>query len=429
MGQPKPSDIFLVESKWIDAAKAYRPHIGAECSRCDFVEWVTIAPDTSPGYGRRIFAKRGWAIADRRKAHICPRCIAIPRKGQKAAKTAIALVPNFARGRPFAPVAASPKPDAPTGPLAEALAPLKAAMEAAPPLSEMLYTRHDNAGRAARVMLALSGQMLSPQLGEHYQVHKVEGGFRYSVTPPLTFMLVKRPRRYIEPGKPPHGPHLESVKAYFTDWGARNVAIDYLRAHAGVANPVVGEHYGLKREDGPGGYVWRWVIPLRLLPDPPPPQATTKNIPSRSSPLVTKSKLDPTPEKETPMTAVEIHNATLVESPAPEVHAPAPREPALADNRRIRDALEAHYDEPHGRYHKAFSDTALAETLKVPRAWVAKVREAFYGPDVNEASQIKRADIDAAIQAVDVGTARLLELAQEAEDIGLKLRAARKLLG
>jgi ribosome-binding protein aMBF1 (putative translation factor) len=66
-----------------------------------------------------------------------------------------------------------------------------------------------------------------------------------------------------------------------------------------------------------------------------------------------------------------------------------PRQPTRDDNRRIREELDATYDEAAGRYRKSWTDQALAEKLKVPRAWVAGVREGFYGPDTNEAAQAK----------------------------------------
>lgn len=68
----------------------------------------------------------------------------------------------------------------------------------------------------------------------------------------------------------------------------------------------------------------------------------------------------------------------------------------LEERRRIRDALDAHYDEGAGRYRSSFSDKALAATLNVPEKWVRDLREAMgFGPDVNEKAAIRAADIDA----------------------------------
>lgn len=62
--------------------------------------------------------------------------------------------------------------------------------------------------------------------------------------------------------------------------------------------------------------------------------------------------------------------------------AETPRPPTPEEKRRIREALDAHYDEGAGRYHKAFSDKSVAATLNLPPRWVADLREAMgLGPD------------------------------------------------
>lgn len=106
----------------------------------------------------------------------------------------------------------------------------------------------------------------------------------------------------------------------------------------------------------------------------------------------------------------------------PAMAAEPPRQPTQADNRRILDALTAHYDEELQRYRKAFSDAALAEALAVPRAWIADVRERFYGPDVNEAAAERDAKVAHALDLADAAVNRLAEMALEAEKIATDLR-------
>lgn len=66
------------------------------------------------------------------------------------------------------------------------------------------------------------------------------------------------------------------------------------------------------------------------------------------------------------------------------------------DRRRIREALDMHYDEEAGRYRQSFSDKSLAAKLDVPAKWVTDLREANgYGPDVNESAELRRNDIEA----------------------------------
>lgn len=74
----------------------------------------------------------------------------------------------------------------------------------------------------------------------------------------------------------------------------------------------------------------------------------------------------------------------------------AERSASADERRRIRDALDTHYDEEAGRYRSSFSDKSLAAKLDVPAKWVTDLREAGgYGPDVNEASAARSADVDA----------------------------------
>lgn len=63
----------------------------------------------------------------------------------------------------------------------------------------------------------------------------------------------------------------------------------------------------------------------------------------------------------------------------------APRQPTREDRRRIIEALEVAYLVDKGCYAKAGSDKALADQLKVPRAWVTEERDRAYGPDACEA--------------------------------------------
>lgn len=120
--------------------------------------------------------------------------------------------------------------------------------------------------------------------------------------------------------------------------------------------------------------------------------------------------------------------AMTAEPEEPPMAAEPPRQPSQADNRRILDALTAHYDEDAARYRKAFSDEALAKALDMPRAWIADVRERFYGPDVNEATAERDAKVRDALDLAEAAVKRLTEMALEAERIGANLRSQTKTL-
>ena len=128
-----------------------------------------------------------------------------------------------------------------------------------------------------------------------------------------------------------------------------------------------------------------------------------------------------TPEPKEPTVAEPLETAPL--RPAP------PRQPTRDDNRRIRDAMEQHYDEGAGYYRDSFTDEALAANLSLPRAWVTRIREDFYGAEVNEASLKRGAELDVAIALAERATERLLAMAQESEALGEEMKAARLKLG
>lgn len=63
-----------------------------------------------------------------------------------------------------------------------------------------------------------------------------------------------------------------------------------------------------------------------------------------------------------------------------------PRQATREDNARIRDYLDANFDDGAGRWTGDLSDQKAAERLRVPRAWVSALRE-FFGDDRNEADE------------------------------------------
>jgi len=71
-----------------------------------------------------------------------------------------------------------------------------------------------------------------------------------------------------------------------------------------------------------------------------------------------------------------------------------PRQPTREDKHKIRDALNACYLIDKNCYAGDGSDKALAEKLKVPRAWVTAEREDAYGPDACEADRETLAALD-----------------------------------
>lgn len=125
--------------------------------------------------------------------------------------------------------------------------------------------------------------------------------------------------------------------------------------------------------------------------------------------------------KEQPIMKTEAKG--IAPAPVPTPAATPPREATVADNRRIRQHLDEVYDDEAGRYRFDGSDHKSAELLKLPRAWVSRIRD-LYGPDRSQADEAKRADLAKAAANAKALTDRLLAMAQEAESIQAELERA-----
>jgi hypothetical protein len=111
-----------------------------------------------------------------------------------------------------------------------------------------------------------------------------------------------------------------------------------------------------------------------------------------------------------------------------------PRKATPADNRRIMEKLDERYSVEHQSYFAGYDDRRLAEMLNLPRAWVAKVREEFYGPERNAEAETaaKVAKLDAAIskgEAVISKSQDALDLYAEIETLVAELKKVRAEIG
>ena len=122
-----------------------------------------------------------------------------------------------------------------------------------------------------------------------------------------------------------------------------------------------------------------------------------------------------TSKRATEQKPAAVEASSPVEQPTNVVpmRAEPPRQPTLADNRRIRDALDELYDEGAGHYRGAANDKAVAEKLNVPTAWVANVRENFYGPERSEASERASAEIAAIWKKMEETTQQINEVSEK----------------
>lgn len=109
----------------------------------------------------------------------------------------------------------------------------------------------------------------------------------------------------------------------------------------------------------------------------------------------------------------------MVTSTAP-TKAPAaepPRQPSLADIRKIRQALDETYDDEAQCYRGDASDRTVAERLSVPRAWVSQERAHAYGPERCEKDREDLAKVDGISQRAAALETQAMEVAQAAENL------------
>jgi hypothetical protein len=112
--------------------------------------------------------------------------------------------------------------------------------------------------------------------------------------------------------------------------------------------------------------------------------------------------------------------ATVSEPPLP------PPVATIAQKRVIRDFLDTKYDDDNGRWTNDWSDEKAAKQLNMPRAWVTRIREDLYGPDISEASAAVNEEVRALLREAE-GLKNLgLSLATKAEQLETR---ARKYLG
>jgi predicted nucleic-acid-binding Zn-ribbon protein len=156
-----------------------------------------------------------------------------------------------------------------------------------------------------------------------------------------------------------------------------------------------------------------WVLGARRNDDRCPRCVSTKR---------TRKAVRSTTGRPVPAPVFHLQEETPVPTPTADT---APRAATREENRRIRDELDACYDESAGRYVASWTDQAVADKLKVPRAFVSGVREDFYGPEGNEAQANRHQALEALTTELQGLIERGYALIADAE---AKLADARKAL-
>lgn len=172
----------------------------------------------------------------------------------------------------------------------------------------------------------------------------------------------KRPHRKPEADRP--------TGSYVSRASANAAAHSVLRRSHGIEKPVQGEHFEVYQE----GLWWYWRVRVAAIKVNPQLQPVS----------------DPKEVAVSDASTQAVRDAEGVQLAAPVV---AIRQPTREDNKRIRDELDASYDEPKQRYKGDWTDQRLAEALKVPRAWVTRIRDELYGPERNEKDDAEKQEV------------------------------------
>lgn len=137
----------------------------------------------------------------------------------------------------------------------------------------------------------------------------------------------------------------------------------------------------------------------------------------------TPSKPEPPPMKVStnPLVGMELPPAppaAALPGIAIGVSADPPPTATPAQRRLIMDKLEAMYLIDKQRYRGATTDKSMGAELKMPAAWVARIREEFFGPEANESQEAGKrvlANMDRAINEAKEKLDSAIEIIAKAE--------------
>lgn len=283
---------FVVHSRLDPETGTRKPQVTAKCQDCGKEEHATVK---NPGWGLRIFKRRGWTLGRTRDRDTCPDCLHPAHEPQHQADVIDLVAPELHELPPH--IRVEPKPGSKTA--------------GGGVFYDTGFTRRDNCKRSA-------------------------------------------------------------VRFH---------------AAAGVPDAQEGVHFEIIEEPG-RKFGWAFITT--------PPTTTTAEEPAPMSDASTQAVRDAQPD-----------NVRQLPTAAP------PREASRDDNRKIRDALDAAYDEAAGRYKGDGSDAKIADSLKMPRAWVARIRDTLFGPDGNEEAAMKAAALDGAVREAEAALARITQAVEQ----------------
>lgn len=351
-------ELFPIESRWCAETGTYAPHIGIKCRECGKKEWRR---SSRRGLGHRIFHNEGWLLGSRRSTDVCPECREARESKSRRTKETTPREKKAAwaqiEARLTAELDKAKQEGLPEDKAHEPPSPFNTQM------AEQLAKIKGDGENAKRVLEGLKEVVAIAEGEAEAPVSLRTGPNGYRISP-----LKRKPHQGAREYGFLHYP--SAMKA-----GRSEVSEE-------LGRPAVnGQDFKVtKDEDG----TWRWS---RVV------------------------------EKEEEAMAEGFSDT----GPSVGVAAEPPKMPTAADNRKVLDALTVQYDEDAQRYRGAWTDSKVAATLDVPRAWVTAVREQFFGPERNEEQDVKTKEIREAIQMARNAVETLTQMAIQAEGIAGKL--------
>lgn len=372
MGSPRQA--FVVESREIGDDHQRRPHIVASCRLCGSAEAIPIAKHCGAvpsEVGAKMFRKRGWKMGGTRQKDQCPPCFGEGMILSASEERRLGLTTNLLKAG-----------------LTRLLTPVEVAVVETTPKSRKPEKERDmNNGQPTAIGAAMVGAAITKSgLKKKDHVERLK-----SITANRT---PEERSRIAQSGGQARAAKLKA--------GAEKAATTAARSE-GLKNywaKMTTDERKKKTEDARAA----------RLANLAEQKATSPTKKSSKAAAAVKlgmraSTATPPPKASTPV--VPAHKPTEPEKVVPASQA------SREENRRIRAALDEHYDETKQSYRGALRDVTLATTLNVPEAWVADIRESLFGPDRAEIDDTVLKDISAIWEQLSDMETKLLKTMED----------------
>ncbi|AFU88167.1 hypothetical protein CcrColossus_gp297 [Caulobacter phage CcrColossus] len=403
---------FEIESRQYGDTGAKRPFIIAHCSGCDAEE--AIADPKGSGavplqYAQKLFTRKGWELGSVRAKDLCPSCVR-SKRGRKAE------APKQVLKGVDGPIPADPsKADTMLGAkLIEAARLLTEAPKVSPAPVAQIREPHMPAPiaqiREPHAPPAVNPTVEAPKgidlRSEERLAASRKGGHNRiaQLTPEERSALARKGAAALN-SRSPEERAASAQKAAQTrrERAAERAEIKRLADEQAaearrekMGRGIKGFWAGLTKEQrSERGRVAAATRAAKLaaekagVPFIHPKRVTPQELAQAKVKIARATSAAKKPQESAMPAAATIN-------PAPTSMADQPRQATREQNQKILEKLHEVYDtsdptNPH--YVKTYTDKQVAEELHYPAAWIAAVRDQFFGPEKNEAAEVFIKDV------------------------------------